>query len=192
MALSLGVSVGDKIAVGNSVVEVRAIRFPKTIVVSVDGGKEITVDDNLAHSVEILPKVRVYVGVGSGKHGSANRLAFDAPKTIPIKLHSTHDATDSEKKIASATTASRVALLAPVPREHLVDGRETALTKGRVAFGSMRWKVFRELDRLRKGMPVDVYIYESDGVGKINSRATWREVAIVSTKRAKWAHLRLT
>lgn len=86
MALSLGVSVGDKIAVGDSVVEVRAIHAPKTMVVSVDGGEAITVDDNKAHPVEILPGVRTFVGVGPGKHSSANRLAFEAPKTVPIRL----------------------------------------------------------------------------------------------------------
>jgi hypothetical protein len=174
MALSLGVSVGDKIAVGDTVVEVRAIHFPKTMVVMVDGGKEFTVDDNVGHSVEILPNVRVYVGIGPGKHSSANRLAFEAPKAIPIKLLSTPNTADSKKGIASAATASNVALLAPVPREHLADGLYTAQTKGRVAFGSMKWETFRELDRLRKGMPVDVYIYESDGIGKTNSKTTWR------------------
>ena len=33
--------------------------------------------------------------------------------------------------------------------------------EGRVAFGSRAWEVFRELDALRHGLPVDVYIYAS-------------------------------
>ena len=74
----------------------------------------------------------------------------------------------------SVTTASNVALLAPIPKEHLEAGRETVKTEGKVAFGSMKWETFRKLDELRVGMPVDVYIYESDGSGKFNSNASWR------------------
>jgi hypothetical protein len=74
----------------------------------------------------------------------------------------------------ASTTSSDVALLAPVPKEHLIDGRETVLSKGKVAFGSRAWEVFRKLDELRNGMPVDVYIYESDGSGQIDFRTSWR------------------
>jgi hypothetical protein len=56
------------------------------------------------------------------------------------------------------TTATHVALLAPVPLVHLESGSEM---KGRVAFGSRAWETFRKLDELRKGMHVDVYIYAS-------------------------------
>lgn len=76
--------------------------------------------------------------------------------------------------MADMTTASNIALLAPVPKEHLDDGETTALQKGKVAFGSMKWETFRDLDKLCKGMPVDVYIYESDGSGKFNSKTSWR------------------
>jgi hypothetical protein len=86
MALSIGVSVGDKLAVGGSVVEVRAIHFPKAMILLVNGGKPITVDDNKVHPVEILPGVRAFVGVGTGKHSTAYRLAFEALKSIPIHL----------------------------------------------------------------------------------------------------------
>jgi hypothetical protein len=55
-------------------------------------------------------------------------------------------------------TAAHVALLAPVPLVHLKSGAEM---KGRVAFGSCAWQIFRRLDELRKGMDVDVYIYAS-------------------------------
>jgi len=74
----------------------------------------------------------------------------------------------------STETASNVALLAPVPKEHLDDGRETVLAKGKVAFGSRAWETFRKLDELRKGTPVDVYIYESDGGGHIDYLTSWR------------------
>jgi 5-methylcytosine-specific restriction protein A len=91
MALSIGVSAGDKIAVGDSVVEVRATNLPKRIIISVNGGEEITVDENETHPVEILPDVQVFVGVGPGKHSTANRLAFKAPRVIPIHRISEED-----------------------------------------------------------------------------------------------------
>jgi hypothetical protein len=71
-------------------------------------------------------------------------------------------------------TASNVALLAPVPFEHLNDGQEVVQKEGKVAFGSRAWETFRELDKLRKGMPVDVYIYESHGGGHYDFKVSWR------------------
>jgi hypothetical protein len=76
--------------------------------------------------------------------------------------------------VTDKTTASNIALLAPVPKEHLDDGSKSVVEKGKVAFGSMKWETFRDLDKLCAGMPVDVYIYESEGGGKINSSVTWR------------------
>jgi hypothetical protein len=62
-------------------------------------------------------------------------------------------------------TAAQVALLAPVPLEHLIDGKKKSDIEGRVAFGSTVWELFAKLDNLRKGLPVDVYIYASHGGG---------------------------
>lgn len=70
-------------------------------------------------------------------------------------------------------TARNVALLAPVPLEHLVDGQTVAASEGRVAFGSRAWEVFRELDGLRKGQLVDVYIYASHTEGPPVFEVTW-------------------
>lgn len=70
-------------------------------------------------------------------------------------------------------TASRLALLAPVPLQHLRDGKDVAATAGRVAFGSRAWKLFRELDKLRKGLPVDVYIYASHSDDQLRFVASW-------------------
>ena len=58
-------------------------------------------------------------------------------------------------------TTKQVALLAPVPLEHLADGVDVCAEKGKVAFGSRAWEVFRKLDELRKGELVDVFIYAS-------------------------------
>ncbi len=58
-------------------------------------------------------------------------------------------------------TASHVALIAPVPHEHLLDACKTIEQEGKVAFGSMKWELFRELDSLREGLQVNVFIYAS-------------------------------
>lgn len=42
--------------------------------------------------------------------------------------------------------AGNIALLAPVPLHHLQDGYQVARQQGKVAFGSMKWELFRELD----------------------------------------------
>ncbi len=75
---------------------------------------------------------------------------------------------------AIMTTASNIALLAPVPLEHLVDGKEVVQSAGKVAFGSRAWETFREVDNLRNGLPVDVYIYESHGDGHYDFKVSWR------------------
>lgn len=54
-----------------------------------------------------------------------------------------------------------IALLAPVPEGLLEDGLRICRTKGKVAFGSRAWELFRNLDERRDGMPVDVLIYAS-------------------------------
>jgi len=177
MALSLGVSVGERIAVGDSIVEVRAINGSKRMIVAVNGAPEIEVTDDKADAVEVLPGVRLFVGLD--RDGNRNRLAFDAPKSIPInRVGEENGAKEAlpvlKDEMIGKTTASNIALLAPVPKEHLDDGRKAQLERGKVAFGSMKWKTFRELDELCKGMPVDVYIYESEGIGKFNANATWR------------------
>ena len=83
MALSLGVSVGERISVGNSIIEVRAIHGPKLMVVAVNGGPDIEIKDNKADAAEILPGVRLFTGLNTNG-GDSRRLAFDAAKSIPI------------------------------------------------------------------------------------------------------------
>ena len=41
----------------------------------------------------------------------------------------------------------------------LHSGANVCREEGKVAFGSRAWEVFRELDQIRKGEPVDVLIY---------------------------------
>jgi hypothetical protein len=70
------------------------------------------------------------------------------------------------------------ALLAPVPLEHLLSGASVAAAAGKVAFGSMAWELFREVDTLRQGQSVDVFIYASHAAGVPVLAATWRGVYV--------------
>lgn len=56
---------------------------------------------------------------------------------------------------------SDFALFAPVPSVHLRDGLDVCTSKGKVAFGSRAWEVFRELDEIRSGQTLPVLIYAS-------------------------------
>ena len=85
-------------------------------------------------------------------------------------------------------TASNVALLAPVPLIHLMDGADVAKREGRVAFGSKAWEVFRELDTLRRGAPVDVYLYASHTEGPLLFATTWRARYIGQVESVNGAH----
>ncbi len=67
-----------------------------------------------------------------------------------------------------------VSLLAPVPEEHLISGQDVVAETGRVAFGSRAWQVFRELDELREGQPIDVYIYASYPTLKRPPKVRWK------------------
>lgn len=72
---------------------------------------------------------------------------------------------------------TRVAMLAPVPELHLRSGLETINAEGKVAFGSSAWETFRDLDKLRNGHGVHVYIYASHsekyGAPKIRWKARY-------------------
>lgn len=86
------------------------------------------------------------------------------------------------------TIALNVALLAPVPLEHLQDGQEVCATEGRVAFGSRAWEVFRQLDALRGGMPVDVYIYASHSGRSPQFEVSWQALYIRQVDSVNGAH----
>lgn len=75
--------------------------------------------------------------------------------------------------LSHSDCADHIALLAPVPKEHLDDGKTTATTNGKVAFGTRAYDVFLKLEQEREGKPVEVYIYESEGNGAYNFRVSW-------------------
>lgn len=66
-----------------------------------------------------------------------------------------------------------IALLAPVPRIHLEAGELTCRSEGMVAFGSRAWELFQELDALRDGYAVPVYIYACHGTDEDALEVTW-------------------
>jgi hypothetical protein len=67
-----------------------------------------------------------------------------------------------------------VALLAPVPEEHLLSGQKTLKDSGKVAFGSKNWELFNKLEELLKGDECDVLLYASDADRPLNPpTATW-------------------
>jgi hypothetical protein len=81
-----------------------------------------------------------------------------------------------------------VALLAPIPLEHLEDGSEVCRREGRVAFGSRAWEVFRKLDDLRNGLPVEVFIYASHDPGVRRLVVSWRALYIGHVESVNGAH----
>jgi len=93
-----------------------------------------------------------------------------------------------EGAIEMTTTTLDVALLAPVPLEHLLDGAIVCKTEGCVAFGSRAWEVFRKLDEIRNGLPVDVYIYASHSPGPLRLEISWHARYIGHVESIGGAH----
>lgn len=83
-----------------------------------------------------------------------------------------------DRAMQRTITTWDVALLAPVPFEHLLDGAEVCAREGRVAFGSRAWEVFRKLDEIRRGLPVDVYIYASHLPEFVRPEISWHALYV--------------
>jgi hypothetical protein len=83
----------------------------------------------------------------------------------------------------------KFAILAPVPEEYLLDGEEVCRREGKVAFGSNAWELFREVDRLRNGDPVEVLIYASHHARHIaHHEASWRGTYLGHVESKGGAH----
>ena len=80
VALSIGVKVGSRIAVGNHIVRVTDVLRADEMKLTVDDGPDILISDK--QTVMILPEVHVFAGIGV--NGVGRRLAFEAPREIPI------------------------------------------------------------------------------------------------------------
>jgi hypothetical protein len=82
-----------------------------------------------------------------------------------------------------------VALLAPVPEEHLLSGQATLSQSGKVAFGSKNWELFNKLGGLLKGNECDVLLYASDATRPLNPpTATWSARFVGFTVAVNGAH----
>lgn len=69
-----------------------------------------------------------------------------------------------------------IALLAPIPLEHLEAGFTVCQQAGKVAFGSNAWELFTNIDSLRNGLKVHVFIYASNTNTPIGIKASWQAV----------------
>ena len=85
-------------------------------------------------------------------------------------------------------TSQEIALLAPVPLEHLIEGFVVCKHQGKVAFSSRAWEIFRKLDRLRNGQPVDVYIYASHLPGRPSIKVSWHGIYLGHVEGIHGAH----
>jgi hypothetical protein len=83
---------------------------------------------------------------------------------------------------------TNIALLAPVPFVHLADGEQVSKEKGKVAFGSRAWEVFRDLDTRRGNEPVPVLIYASMTVHDGPPAVTWNARYIGHVNAKNGAH----
>jgi hypothetical protein len=82
-----------------------------------------------------------------------------------------------------------VALLAPIPEEHLISGLETLGRSGKIAFGSKSWELFSKLDSMLAGSECDVLIYASDPNRHVSPPAvTWKARYVTSSLAVNGAH----
>lgn len=88
------------------------------------------------------------------------------------------------------TITKEFAILAPVPEIHLLSGLETCENEGKVAFGSDAWELFREVDDIRKGKEVEVFIYPShaDSDKPLLMSAAWHGIYVgqVPSRRGRY------
>jgi hypothetical protein len=158
MALVLSLLEGDDFNIGYRRFRLSAVRMPAGCIVLElgEGGHEVDLDKPIA--------VGDGVSLQEGIRQKSNvvRLMIVAPKNERIW----------RGKYEYDTT---VALLAPVPEEHLISGQAMCSEVGRVSFGSRDFEVFRKLDEQREGAPCQVLVY-----------ASWPNVPPVGFPRITW------
>ncbi len=84
-------------------------------------------------------------------------------------------------------TARHIALLAPVPSEHLTSAAEKIKKVPMVAFSSKMSELFADLEVKRNNMLVDVFLYASHSDGGFDGVVSWRAkyVGIADKETAK-------
>lgn len=93
------------------------------------------------------------------------------------------------------------AILAPVPELHLTSGLEAIAAQldsndllsdhvPKVAFGSMDFELFGEVEKLRGGKAIEIFIYASQAKGEqpLNPETTWRGLYVgnVASRRGRY------
>lgn len=93
------------------------------------------------------------------------------------------------------------AILIPAPEQHLISGLDAIAAQldlddlppeylPKVAFGSMDFEMFAEIEKLRDGKAVDIFIYASEAKGDqpLNPEVTWRGLYIgyVGSRRGRY------
>lgn len=92
------------------------------------------------------------------------------------------------------------ALLAPVPEQHLLSGQAAIAAqldaddlppdhRPKVALGSMDFELLGEVEKLRNGQAVEVYIHAIDAQDQpLNAQVTWRGlyVGYVASRRGRY------
>lgn len=81
MALSLGIKVGSLFRVAKASVRVKSIGPGQRAVLDVDGREFMVTEEE---ATEILPQVMVSMGNNPSSSPKGSRLAFQAPRSIPI------------------------------------------------------------------------------------------------------------
>ena len=82
-----------------------------------------------------------------------------------------------------------LAVLAPVPEEHLLSALDILNREGRVAFGSTSWELFEALDSSLAGADCEVLIYASDASRPLTPpSATWTARYLGSSRAVSGAH----
>jgi sRNA-binding carbon storage regulator CsrA len=81
--LSLGVSVGSRIKIGDNTVKVTSIEDPNIVGLQLDGGKVVYVSD--VETVEVFPDVFIQSGRRERKLDKSTRIGIEAPKAIRIE-----------------------------------------------------------------------------------------------------------
>ena len=83
----------------------------------------------------------------------------------------------SQGKTQQQLVTHKLAILAPVPQRHLRSGVKVCLDHGKVAFGASNKAFFDNVDNLREGAPVEVFLYasltEQSSIPQVSRRAVY-------------------
>ncbi len=175
MAFVLSLQAGDQFNVVHWRFKIVAVEVPSGGVINELGVGTFIVQatDGLNLSGEIAFQE------GLRQQKAVTRLMISAPKSVKIWR-------------GQCEFDASVALLAPVPEEHLMSGQSCCEENGRFGFGSRDFEVFRNLDEQCAGAPCHVLIYPSWASQPQAGppKATW-EATYLRIKRAygQAAHL---